>query len=204
MMSKQQGFTLVEIVIVAVIVGLLLGSVIKGQELVTNAKVKNVEANFNSLAQAIYTYQERYNALPGDDGNAKNRFGISSTATVTPNGKIGGNYKEATSGSTAGESGLAWQHLRAAGLIEGSPTDFVGPMNAFGGRIGIGMNSVWMPWVFIGFTNIPNHIGIIFEEHSDGWPLNSQQGRVRVENGTTLSNDNYRDNKMLLNLLFSL
>lgn len=203
MMSKQQGFTLVEIVIVAVIMGLLLGSVLKGQELVTNAKVKNVEANFSSLAQAIYTYQGRYNALPGDDSNAANRFGISSTATVTPNGKIGGNYKETINKTTAGESGLAWQHLRAAGLIEGSPTDFVGPMNAFGGQIGIGMNSVLMPWIFIGFTNIPNHIGIIFEEHSDSWPLDSQQGRVRVESGGTLNDKNYTENNVL-NLLFSL
>lgn len=204
MMCKQQGFTLVEIVIVAVIVGLLLGGVMKGQELITNAKVKNVEANFNSVARAIYTYQERYNALPGDDGNAAGRFVINSTVTVTPNGKIEGSYKETTEPTTAKESGLAWQHLRAAGLIEGSPADFVGPTNAFGGKIGIGMDSALTPWIFIGFTNIPNHIGIIFEEHSDGWPLNSQQGRFRVESDGILNNKNYSDNQMLLNLLFSL
>ena len=175
----------------------------KGQELVTNAKVKNIEATFNSVAQAIDTYQGRYNALPGDDGNAAGRFVINSTVTVTPNGKIEGAYKETTEPTTAKESGLAWQHLRAAGLIEGSPADFVGPTNAFGGNIGIGMDSVLMPWVFIGFTNIPNQIAVLFEEHSDGWPLNSQQGRVRVEMGGTLDNKNYSENKVL-NLLFSL
>jgi len=58
-MKKRRGFTLVEMSIVIVIVGLLLGMVLKGKEMITNAKIKNIENSFNSLAQAVSIYQER-------------------------------------------------------------------------------------------------------------------------------------------------
>ena len=73
-MKKQQGFTLVEIAIVMVIIGLLLGGVLKGQEIITNARVKNVENDFNGVTAAIYSYQDRYRAIPGDDSKVGNRW----------------------------------------------------------------------------------------------------------------------------------
>src|SRR5438093_8442221 len=68
--STEMGFTLVEIAIVLVIIGLLLGGILKGQEMITQAKIKNVINDFNGVTVAITSYQDRYRAIPGDDRNA--------------------------------------------------------------------------------------------------------------------------------------
>ena len=68
--ARQSGFTLVEIAIVLVIIGLLLGGILKGQEMITQAKIKNLINDFNGLSAAMYSYQDRYRALPGDELNA--------------------------------------------------------------------------------------------------------------------------------------
>ena len=67
MKSQQSGFTLVEIAIVLVIIGLLLGGILKGQELINSAKVKNLANDFRVIPTYIYAYQDKFKALPGDD-----------------------------------------------------------------------------------------------------------------------------------------
>src|SRR2546430_10793879 len=74
MTKRQQGFTLVEIAIVLVIIGLLLGGILKGQEMITQAKIKNVIADFSGVSAAYHGYQDRYRAIPGDDPNAATRW----------------------------------------------------------------------------------------------------------------------------------
>ena len=69
----QGGFTLVEIAIVLVIIGLLLGGVLKGQELIYNQKVKSTYDSYRQYTAAMYGYQDRYRAIPGDDANALTR-----------------------------------------------------------------------------------------------------------------------------------
>src|SRR5258706_14251471 len=71
---SESGFTLVEIAIVLVIIGLLLGGVLKGQEMITQAKIKNVINDFNGVTAAVNSYQDRYRALPGDDLSAAGRW----------------------------------------------------------------------------------------------------------------------------------
>jgi prepilin-type N-terminal cleavage/methylation domain-containing protein len=76
MQSKAQaGFTLVEIAIVLLVVGLLLGGVMKGQALIDSAKVKNLAQDLRTVPAMIHAYQDRFRALPGDDptvvGNGK-------------------------------------------------------------------------------------------------------------------------------------
>ena len=73
-MKKAQGFTLVEIVIVLVIIGLLLGGILKGQEMITQAKIKNLIADFSGISAAYHGYQDRYRAIPGDDPGAAARW----------------------------------------------------------------------------------------------------------------------------------
>ena len=65
-MKKEHGFTLVEIAIVLVIVGLILGGVLKGQEMIANAKVRNMIDQATSIQTAVFAFQDRYRALPGD------------------------------------------------------------------------------------------------------------------------------------------
>src|SRR6267142_5199213 len=72
--SNQGGFTLVEIAIVLVIIGLLLGGILKGQEMITQARIKNAINDFNGVVTAITSYQDRYRALPGDDKGATTRW----------------------------------------------------------------------------------------------------------------------------------
>ena len=70
MRAVERGFTLVEIAIVLVLIGLLLGGILKGQEMVNQAKIKNIIADFSGLSAAYLGYQDRYRAVPGDDLNA--------------------------------------------------------------------------------------------------------------------------------------
>jgi len=76
--QNQKGFTLVEIAIVLVIIGLLLGGVLKGQELITNSKIKSTTQDLEGIAAAYYAYQDRTGRIPGDstaapgDGEADN------------------------------------------------------------------------------------------------------------------------------------
>ena len=65
-LQTQKGFTLVEIAIVLVIIGLLLGGVLKGQELITNAKIKAVTSDFDNISAAYYAFQDRTGDVPGD------------------------------------------------------------------------------------------------------------------------------------------
>jgi len=93
MKRQQKGFTLVEIAIVLVIIGLLLGGILKGQEMITQAKIKNVVADFSGISAAYYGYQDRYRALPGDDLNAATRWATPTAATNgNGDGVVGGGY----------------------------------------------------------------------------------------------------------------
>ena len=66
--AAQAGFTLVEIAIVLVIVGLLLAGVLKGQELIENSRVKAAAGEMNGVSAAFNAYRDRFRTLPGDDG----------------------------------------------------------------------------------------------------------------------------------------
>ncbi len=113
-----------------VIIGLLLGGVLKGQELINSAKVKNMANDFKNIQIQIYSYQDKFRALPGDDKAA--------TADGNGNGLIEGAWNAAS-----GEAFNFWQHIRKAGLATGSTnTGDVNytPKNTEGGRIGVQSN----------------------------------------------------------------
>jgi prepilin-type N-terminal cleavage/methylation domain-containing protein len=141
MKRNQSGFTLIEIAIVLVIIGLLLGGVLKGQELINSAKVKNLATDFKNIPVFIYGYQDKFKALPGDDIAAVAHVGATATAPAgPPNGIIDGLWKPA---AASDESALFWQHVRLAGLAPGETTVNIAvgntyiPKNAVGGDIGI-------------------------------------------------------------------
>lgn len=142
MQKHQTGFTLVEIAIVLVVIGLLLGGALKGQELIHSAKVKNLANDLRNIPILIYTYQDRFRALPGDDPQATSHLGSKASNASTPNTGLGNAAIDGSWNSTTqtDESYLFWQHVRLAGLIAGgtTPGDAAYPMrNAEGGLIGI-------------------------------------------------------------------
>jgi prepilin-type N-terminal cleavage/methylation domain-containing protein len=133
--SKQQsGFTLVEIAIVLVIIGLLLGGILKGQEMITQAKIKNVINDMNGVTAALNAYQDRYRALPGDDKGADARWTLTSQSG-NGDGTILGTYNSAVAASPYDESQLFWLHLRLAGFVSGTGLDQ--PFNAVSGKMGV-------------------------------------------------------------------
>ncbi len=176
MKKRQSGFTLVEIAIVLVIIGLLLGGVLKGQEMITNAKIKKLESDFRGISAAFYTYQDRFNRIPGDDANARDRF--TGTWADADNGNGNGLVTGAWNSTTnTNETRLVWKHLRGAGLISGPVTSdaesYAQPNHAYGGIIGLvgyntpyaatmGRNRVW-----VCFGNINGEVARVLEARGD-------------------------------------
>jgi prepilin-type N-terminal cleavage/methylation domain-containing protein len=139
MQRRSQGFTLVEIAIVLVIIGLLLGGILKGQEMITQAKIKNVIADYSGVSAAYHGYQDRYRAIPGDDPNAATRWAVAPAAIAgNGNGVVAGTYNNACPNVVAAatpESCLFWDDLRRAGFVSGNGGQQ--PFNALTGLIGV-------------------------------------------------------------------
>ena len=150
MKNHQKGFTLVEIAIVLVIIGLLLGCVLKGQELINSAKVKNMINDFRTTSALVYGYQDRFKSFPGDQTQAQltDAFGVAAGATAcapintaghcaSNNGRIDGDW---TAAAVTDETFVFWQHVRLANLATGATNtgdQNYRPRNADGGFIGI-------------------------------------------------------------------
>lgn len=112
-----------------VIIGLLVGSILKAQEMIVQARIKNVIADFAGVSAAYYGYQDRYHAVPGDDAGA-GRW--PSASPGNGDGLLAGTYNSATA---TDESRLWWDHLRHAGFVSGSGTQQ--PANALAGMMGV-------------------------------------------------------------------
>lgn len=115
MRRHTQGFTLIEIAIVLVIIGLLLGGVLKGQELITGARVRNLISQQDGIKAAYFGFLDRYRALPGDYPQATTNI---TGATVNGNGN--GQIEAPASGTR--EDIAVWEHLSRAGFINGAYT----------------------------------------------------------------------------------
>ena len=126
--QSKEGFSLVEMSIVLVIMGLLVGGILAGQNLVKAAELRAVSNEFGSYSTAINLFKEKYNALPGDLANAESYWGQlavanaacqdgAATATATCSGDGDGNVEVTSTRSR--EIFRIWQHLANAGLIEG-------------------------------------------------------------------------------------
>lgn len=136
---QQSGFTLVEIAIVLVIIGLLLGGVLKGQEMIENSRIKSIVTDMRGVSTAFTGYFDRYHALPGDETPA--------TATARGWGALGGGNADGVLALPVGDAFLnvsaehaaMWQVLRASGFLAGNPLT-VGqpglPRSSTGGLIG--------------------------------------------------------------------
>ncbi len=175
---KQKGFTLVEIAIVLVIVGLLIGGVLKGQEMITNAKIKRVESDNAGIAAAMFSYQDRYLQLPGDDDDAMARF---DTITLPADqGDNSGLIDDDWDSSVATEETiLFWRHLRAAGLVPGGADNATHPSNAYGGKIGVHDGALGIGGHVLVFGALEGSIARILEARLDDTFPHS--GRIRAE-----------------------
>lgn len=130
--KNMEAFSLIELSFVLVIVGVLMGAVFKGQELIEQAKIHSVSSEVQQIKIGIQTYLETYNALPGDDSKATERFG-SDVSSGNGNGIIDAN-----------EAQNLWIHLFKAG----DASSQVPPKSKLGGQYTI----VYQP-----FDDMPGH-----------------------------------------------
>ncbi len=181
--NDQAGFTLVEIAIVMVIIGLLIGGVLKGQAMIENAKVKRVVKQADELRAAIMTFYDKYGVYPGDEN----------LANVPPGGGDAAGNANGQMGNTATERGDLFVDLSLAGLISGTynGTNFV--QHVYGGN-------VWVYWVtpiagvtptnhYICFFNFPSDVALELDtKYDDGvWNSGTMVGSANYTTGTTLN-----------------
>lgn len=186
--ARQSGFTLIEIAIVLVIIGLLLGGVLKGQELIENGKIKNLRNDYQGVSAAYYAYRDRYNAVPGDDIGATAAIrGWAGSTAGDGNGVVGAaNNWAACAVATANERCYFWRHLRHTGLIAGT-TNNAAPQNAFGGIIAITQSAGATTGVSAGLNicmgNVPGKAAAAIDSgFDDGNPATGAVRGVAVAN----------------------
>ena len=140
---SRDGFTLVEIAIVMIIIGLLIGGVIKGQAMIHNAKVKRLIKDIDGMRAAVLTYQDRFGMLPGDESDPNTPTGD------TNNGNNNGLLNET--------DGWEIADMRLAQILSGTGTTL--PAHTFGGTIRVDyVNLSGGARNYIVMTNIPAEV----------------------------------------------
>lgn len=114
----QKGFTLVELAVVMIIIGLLIGGILKGQEMIANAQITSTVAQAKAIDAATSTFRDQYDALPGDMRNATTRL-VGCAAAPCTNGDGDSRLDQALGIVPAGESLSFFPMLRTSDLITG-------------------------------------------------------------------------------------
>ena len=178
----KNGFSLVELSIVLVILGLLTGGILAGKSLIRAAELRAVTSEYSRYATAIRTFRDKYFAIPGDFSNAIafwgedpncNSHAAPFTGTLTCNGG-GDGLIHATR-----ENFNFWRHLANAGLIEGSYSGIAGPGNINWDSIpGTNVPASKFPsggWSALSLTYASNGIFPAITNGSGGYLLNQLQ-----------------------------
>jgi len=201
---KERGFTLIEIAIVLVIIGLLLGGVLQGQQLIENSRVKSATNDFNGIAAGAFSYQDRYGRLPGDDPGALNTRGASWPATsAMAAGDADGvlNAPATDAFKATDEVGFFFSNLRSAGFISGDPASTgvkALPANPFGGLITMVTDQIlkdasgnFQNGTKICMGNVSGTAAIALDTQLDDG--NSSTGRFRASDSSTAPNKDPSD-----------
>ncbi len=142
--KNSPGFTLIELSIVLVIIGLIVGGVLIGKDLIRAAELRSIIGEYETYKTAINAFRLKYNSIPGDMKDATSIWGAKSDCsdrselTATCNGN--GNIKISPSASTTtsgNEPFLFWQHLANAELLSGKLNGVEGIYSQFSSVIGV-------------------------------------------------------------------
>lgn len=120
--QSQHGFTLMELAIVMVVIGLIIGGVVAGQSMIKNAELNGVVSDITQIKTALDTFKNKYGELPGDMSDAFNYWdngaGTICGTAAQCNGDGNGVFDRVSANEN--EKLRAWQHLQLAGVVEGS------------------------------------------------------------------------------------
>jgi prepilin-type N-terminal cleavage/methylation domain-containing protein len=160
------AFSLIEMSIVLVVIGIIAGAVFKGQELLESAKIRSIAQDFQHYSLSVSMYQETYQALPGDDPKAALHF--ANATSGDGNGQI-----------TGREIDLFWQHLNKASIIN---TD-TAPTSKLGGCYSV---------VFQPSADMPGHWFMLSKEGNAGLltPKQAQALKNKIDQGNNATNPN--------------
>lgn len=161
--QAQGGFTLLEVVVVVLIVGMVLAGILKGQEMITSAKVKRLSGQMDEIRAAYFGFEDRYLGLPGDYANPLSALNCGAAPCLRGNGddRIRAN-ETVVNGSQAREDILAWTHLAQSGLLKGDyamadgatvSTDGNTPKNPYSAYLQLAFDGVYG----VGGTATPRH-----------------------------------------------
>jgi prepilin-type N-terminal cleavage/methylation domain-containing protein len=181
--NDQAGFTLVEIAIVMVIIGLLIGGVLRGQAMIENARVKRVAKQSDELRAATMTFFDRYGVWPGDEN----------LANVPPGGGDAAGNANGQMGNNAAERGDLFVDLSLANLISGTYTGTNFAQHVFGGN-------VWIQWAtpiagvtptdhYLVFANLPSNVALELDiKYDDGvWNSGAMVGSANYAGAATVT-----------------
>jgi prepilin-type N-terminal cleavage/methylation domain-containing protein len=139
--ESNRGFSLVELSIVLVIIGLLVGSILTGRELIHASELRAVSSQYSQMWVAVNAFKDKYMGLPGDITNATKIWGSEAApcATTPSSGKLtcdgdgDGLINRYNTGGTSQEDFRFWQQLANAGFISGQYTGVL--VTATGGQL---------------------------------------------------------------------
>ncbi len=182
-LANSSGFTIIELAIVLMVIGIITGAIFKGQDLLEAAKIRSVLNDFNKIKIAVTHYQETFGSLPGDDPMANKRFG-SSIASGNGNGFI-----------ETQEESLFWQHLYKAGFLNSEKA----LTSKFGGRYSIIHNpsdKLLGHWIQLGKETssgangallTPKQAQILKAKADGGSTISALEGSIKVMEGAGVS-----------------
>jgi prepilin-type N-terminal cleavage/methylation domain-containing protein len=165
-MKKIAAFSLIELSIVLVILGLLTGGILAGRSLIHAAEIRSVTTEYQRYAAAAHSFRDKYYMLPGDINNAQQFWGTDPNCPgdyahpSVDQRTCNGNGDGSISGGGGGPEHLRfWQHLANAGLIEGQYTgvssDAKGYIYGVVGPIDVPLSKAGGEWLPMTLGDIP-------------------------------------------------
>lgn len=174
---RQAGFSLIEMAVVLLVMGVLMGGVMKGMDMVESAKYKKLIELDDTLEGALLAYQDKYRRLPGDDSKVADFLGLTSEDAGSGNGSLSGDFDDTDEDV---ESRKLWQHLRAADLMNGATAGDMAreiPQHAWDDSVGFESDRFGLKGLVLCFRDLPGEWAQKFDvERDDG---NATTGRVQ-------------------------
>ncbi len=205
---------MLETAIVLLIAGMIVSGVLKGNEIVGQARAKFVINDLTAVNTATLQYYDRYRAWPGDDVNAggvQGRWSVFSAKSGNGDGAVFGSYNDQFAGDPAtfadgieNESLKFWWHMRIAGFVMGpltGPGAAAPPTMPVGGILGVQSGDEnFLAGLMACFSNIPDRIATMIDTQLDDQRPNAGHVRGRLQN----LNDNnplLKDTKAVANYI---